>query len=239
MGVGGALALLFPPICVHCRTRLPQEGGLAHLCPICARSIHRVRAPHCPVCGLPHFGDTEENRLCPHCEELDPAFGSGCTAVLMKGAARSLVMELKYHRGLHVLPDLESLLAESAELLAHVRDAVLVPVPLHSRKLRERGYNQSRLLADALARRAGGRTRVQEALRRIVDTESQTRLSKAERRANPKNAFALAPGAELYADHRYVLVDDVFTTGSTLDSCAQVLRRAGCRSIDVVTFGHG
>jgi ComF family protein len=114
-----------------------------------------------------------------------------------------------------------------------------VPVPLHSRRARDRGYNQAQLLAEALARAAGGTTRVEMLLRRVVDTQSQTEFNRRDRMANLKNAFALAEGAALIPALHYILVDDVFTTGSTLNSCARTLRRAGALKVDVVTFGHG
>jgi ComF family protein len=177
--------------------------------------------------------------MCPHCEGLEPAFQTGRTAVLFKGPARALVIELKYHKGLHVLPDLAEVFRRTPDFLAHVRGTRLVPVPLHARKARERGYNQAWLLAETLARAAGGETRVEPLLRRVVDTQTQTAFDRRTRMANLKNAFALAPGAALNPALRYILVDDVFTTGSTLNSCARTLRRAGCLNVDVVTFGHG
>jgi ComF family protein len=119
------------------------------------------------------------------------------------------------------------------------RGAVVVPVPLHPRKERERGYNQTALLAEILVRVAGGGARVEPLLRRVVDTATQTAFDRRSRMANLKNAFALARGASLNPDQHYLLVDDVFTTGSTLNSCALALRRAGGLNLDVVTFGHG
>lgn len=177
--------------------------------------------------------------MCPHCQDLTPVFSQGRTAVLSKGPARSLVLALKYHQGLHVLRDMEALFRRAEELSAWVRGAILVPVPLHPRKERERGYNQSLLIAQCLARAVGGETHVEEILRRVVDTVSQTHHDKETRLANLKNAFALRRGAAITADHPYILVDDVFTTGSTLNSCALVLRRSGCLNLNVVTFGHG
>jgi predicted amidophosphoribosyltransferase len=85
----------------------------------------------------------------------------------------------------------------------------------------------------------GGGAHVEEPLRRIVDTPTQTALDRRTRQANLKNAFALRKPAAIKAGERYVLIDDVFTTGSTLNACAAVLRRAGCLKLDVVTFGHG
>ena len=177
--------------------------------------------------------------MCPHCEGLAPAYREGCTAALFKGPLRSLVIELKYHRGLHVLADVSEILRRAPELVAFVRDAVLVPVPLHARKERERGYNQARLLATAMAVAAGGSTRVEPLLRRTTDTATHTAFDRRTRMANLKNAFALARGAALISEQHYILVDDVFTTGSTLNSCARTLRRAGALKLDVITLGHG
>jgi ComF family protein len=228
--------VVFPPVCVQCRG-VVEGSGFRHLCGKCAGQIEFVQAPSCTTCGSPFYGAVEGERICPHCDGLQPAFGAGCTAVVFKGPARALVIELKYHHGLHVLADIEAIFARSAEVRAHVQGAVLVPVPLHPRKARERGYNQSALLAGVLARLTGGR--VEELLRREIDTESQTAFDRKTRQANLKNAFALAPGASLTPGQKYVLVDDVFTTGSTLNNCARVLRRAGALSLDVVTFAHG
>jgi len=152
---------------------------------------------------------------------------------------RSLLIELKYRRGWHVMEDLETILCRSPEALERARGSVLVPVPLHARKLRERGYNQSEMLARSLARAAGDGARVESLLRRIEDTPSQTAFGRQARRLNLKNAFALASGAPLNPGLRHVLVDDVFTTGSTINQCARALRKAGCLRLEVVTFSHG
>ena len=177
--------------------------------------------------------------MCPHCAGLHPAFGEGRTSLLLKGPGRALVHALKYHHGLHVLEDIGRLFQATPGLADFVRGAVLGPVPLHPRKERERGYNQSRLLADCFVHLGGGETRVAELLRRAVDTETQTAFDRRTRRTNLKNAFALRPGAAINRALRYILVDDVFTTGSTLNACAIVLRRAGALNVDVVTLGHG
>ena len=179
------------------------------------------------------------SRMCAKCEGLDPAFREGRTAVLFKGPARALVIELKYHKGLHVLQDMTEIFRQAPHVLELARDAVIVPVPLHPRKARERGYNQSVLLAETVARAAGGGSRVVPLLQRVIDTETQTAFDRRTRMANLKNAFALTPGAELNPALHYLLVDDVFTTGSTLNSCARTLRRAGALNLDVITFGHG
>lgn len=235
----GASDVVFPPICVQCRGLVEEGAELRHVCAKCEGLMHYVSAPHCTTCGHPFFGVVEGERLCPHCEGLAPAFQEGRTAVLLKGAGRALVHELKYHRGMHVLRDIETVFRKAPHVLELARGAILVPVPLHPRKLRERGYNQSELVAECLARAAGGGATVQQLLRRTVDTVSQTHHDRRTRQLNLKNAFALADGVPISAGHSYLLVDDVFTTGSTLNGCALVLRKAGCTRLSVVTFGHG
>ena len=230
--------LAFPPGCVSCG-QLVEDSGYRHLCAACGPKIDFVEEPACVTCGHPFYGEVEGERMCPHCEGMRPAYREGRTAVLFKGPARALVHELKYHHGLHVVEDIERVFQRSARVMSLIRKATLIPVPLHARKKRERGYNQSELLAAALVRASDGSAQIEPLLKRVVDTVSQTAFDRKTRRANLKNAFALTPGSLITPGHHYILVDDVFTTGSTLNSCAGVLRRAGCLNLDVVTFGHG
>jgi ComF family protein len=232
------LDVVFPRSCVHCGG-LPEGGRFRHLCPNCEKLLFVVGPPHCTTCGHPFFGETEVNRLCLHCEELTPVFGEGKTAILLKGPGRSLVHALKYHHGQHVLEDIAAIMAAAPGYGDYLAGAVLVPVPLHPRKQRERRFNQSLLLAECGIKASDGRARVEELLCRVLDTESQTHYDREARQKNLKNAFALASGAAINPAQRYILVDDVFTTGSTLNACAAVLRRAGALNLDVVTFGHG
>lgn len=232
------LDVIFPRVCVHC-SGVVEGGRFRHLCGYCEKQLIVAKAPHCRTCGHPYFGETAVNRLCLHCEELDPEFGEGKTAVLLKGPGRSMVHALKYHHSLHVADDIVGIMASVPGYVEFLAGAVLVPVPLHRRKLRERQYNQSAVLAECAVRAAGPGVRVGELLRRRVDTASQTHYDRKTRQKNLKNAFALADGATINPAQRYILIDDVFTTGSTLNACAAVLRRAGALTLDAVTFGHG
>ncbi len=231
--------LLFPPVCLGCGGLCEETSPLRHVCEHCAPTLVRVRRPHCESCGHPFFGEVEGERVCPHCEGLMPVYGRAKTVTLFKGVARRMVLELKYHEGLFVLPDMAALLTANDELVDYVRGAVLVPVPMHARKLRERGFNQSLLWAREIAQASGGSCRVAELLERVQDSESQTAFDRRTRRERMKNAFAGRKGAAITAESRYILVDDVFTTGSTLNACAHALRRAGAVSMDVLTFAHG
>ena len=234
----GFADVVFPPQCVNCREIVGDDASFRCLCERCAAQIDYVAAPHCTTCGHPYYGVVEGERICPHCENLSPAFTEGRTAVLLKGPGRALVHELKYHRGLHVLRDIEAVFRRAGHVLELARGATLVPVPLHPRKLRERGYNQSQLIAECLAKAAAG-AKVQNILRRVIDTVSQTHHDRRTRQLNLKNAFAVVRGVDIDAGRPYLLIDDVFTTGSTLNSCALALRRAGALNLNVVTFGHG
>jgi ComF family protein len=232
-----ALDVAFPRWCVSCGG-LVETGELQHLCETCLREVAFVRPPHCATCGWPFFGEVEGSRRCPHCAELDPAFAAGRTGFLMRGAGRVFLHELKYHQGLHLRTDLRGLIRRADSLREFVRGAVLVPVPLHPSKLRERGFNQAQFVAEALAAE-GAAAGVADLLARTRDTPSQTRLDRAARERNMRGAFEVKPGAMINVAARYVVVDDVITTGATLNACAQALHRAGAVNVDIATLGHG
>jgi ComF family protein len=170
--------------------------------------------------------------------DLDPEFDEGRTGMLLRGAARAFVHELKYHAGWHLRGDLRVLAQRMAPLREFVHGAVLVPVPLHPRRLRWRGFNQARWVADALAA-GGGAAGVDELLIRVRDTPQQTRLDRTAREKNMKNAFALRADAVPNQNIRYIIIDDVFTTGATLNACAKILRQTGVQDLDVASLGHG
>lgn len=173
-----------------------------------------------------------------HCEHLKPEFGQGWSIALFRGPLRELIYALKYNEGLWALRDIRELIRTAVGVGDFVANAVLVPVPLHSRKLRERGYNQSELLALELLEVLPN-CRVEGLLSRHVDTVSQTQFDRKQRIRNLKNAFSLRQNRAIDPAQRYIIVDDVFTTGSTVNACAAALRRAGACSIDVLTIGHG
>lgn len=238
-GLGRAMRdLVFPPTCLSCGG-LCEGGLLRHVCARCEPLIVNVREPHCLTCGHPFFGEVEGERICPHCEGLHPSYQAAKTVTLFKGPARELMLALKYRQGLFVLEDIAALIRMNHTVVEFLRGAVLVPVPLHARKERERGYNQSRLIAEAFQSVVGGHCTIAELLQRRVDTSSQTEFDRRTRRQRMKNAFAAQNTGAITADQRYVLVDDVFTTGSTLNAAAHALHQAGAVKIDVVTFAHG
>ena len=208
------------------------------MCRACVRQIHLVEGPACHTCGFPFYGALAGAATCVHCDGLSPKFSEGRTLFLTRGPGRDLIHELKYRQSRFLLNDLARLVAKRAEFQAYFRNASLVPVPLHPAKLRERGFNQSELIADMLVSvtTAAGSTRI---LERRRYTQTQTHLKRSARQRNVKNAFALVKDASVIEGHTYILIDDVFTTGSTLNACAEVLRLAGASTVKVATLGHG
>lgn len=236
---GGWEALMdlpFPRYCVACGN-WAGEGPLRFLCSPCVSRLFLIERPVCPVCGFPYYGRGQIERTCPQCLQLKPRFDRGRSLLLHREAGAELVRTLKYRQGSYMIGDLVLLFGLQPDIADVVRDTVLVPVPLHAERQRSRGFNQSMVIARALSRAFG--CEVQQPLVRQRRTTTQTALGAAARRRNVKNAFALAKGARIDADKSITLVDDVFTTGATLDACAAVLRSAGVPDIRFVTLAHG
>lgn len=227
------LAALFPSRCAACAASLarPLRGPL---CEPCWRSLPRHRGPLC-ACGVP-LGASAGGR-CGRCRRGSPAIEHGLSLGPYEGALRTLVHELKYRGRRRVAERLAELLLADVEAGAVLQGgAVLVPVPLHPRRLAARGFNQSELLALALARRARLRVRPRVLVRR-KDTPPQTGLSAAARRRNVAGAFAVRQRAPIQA-RTVVLVDDVLTTGATARACAGALRLAGARAVHLLTIAR-
>ncbi len=234
---GALLDTAFPPSCASCGGSV-GNAPLPHVCERCFKRIRIIEDPRCLTCGYPFFGDADSHEDCQHCERLTPQFGRGWAVALFRGPVRDLLYALKYSNGLWAAEDIGRI-AEYAEGLSDfLEEATLVPVPLHPRKLRERGYNQSELIAGSIARRFD-RPEVARLLARRVDTPSQTQFNRVERYRNLKNAFRVNRRVEIDPKRHYVIVDDVFTTGSTLNACAAALQKAGAMNVDALTIGHG
>ena len=231
------LDLIYPRDCISCGN-IVEGGKFEYICEECIDEIYRVETPWCAICGFPFYGVVESARSCPHCADMDPVFEKGRTVFLYRSLGKTLVQELKYHNAKYLLGDFKRLIHAAADLPEFLKDTILVPVPLHPRKNRERGFNQSDLLARCVAKTIGNLP-VENLLARIVDTSTQTRLSRENRIKNMQKAFALKEGADIKPEQIYVVVDDVFTTGATLNACCAVLRQAGARQLRVLTLGHG
>lgn len=231
------LDVLYPRECLFTGEPVEADSPCRFLSQAGLARVWFIDDPCCSVCGAPFYGELVAARECPHCRELNPAFVRGRSLFLLRDAGRQLIHELKYRQGRHLLPDIRVLAGRRPAFLEFLAGASLVPIPLHPTRERERGYNQSLLIAEQLAVEAGAR--VERLLDRVKLTQTQTRLDRAQRQANLRGAFALAKGAHVNPATRYVLMDDVFTTGATLNAAAQALIRAGVETVDVATLGHG
>jgi ComF family protein len=176
---------------------------------------------------------------CPHCLELKPNYSQAYTLCLAKKVGRQMVHNLKYNNGLYLTSDLKSIIRQLPHLKKICKNAILVPVPLHSTKQRERGFNQSDVLAHVLKKTLNTNIQIQNSLIRTRFTQTQTSLTKEQRKENIRGAFALSPNIKLDLDKKYILVDDVFTTGSTANACAKILKKAGIQTIELLTLAHG
>jgi ComF family protein len=233
------LDIVFPRNCVISGAAVEDDSPFQFVSKEEAKKLFPVEAPHCRTCGYPYFGAVmASDRACPKCKELDPLYNEGRTVILVEGVGRELVHKFKYEGAGYLLQDFFTLFKNSPGLSEYIDGAELVPVPLHARKFRERGFNQSEALCRALIR-LQPTTRLADILIRTVDTPSQTLFSRKERMRNLRTAFRLKSGTDIQIEKRYLLVDDVFTTGSTLNSCTRALKKYGIHRIDILTLGHG
>jgi ComF family protein len=230
--------IFFPRSCIQCSGPV-EDSPYLYICKNCSGFLILAHPPNCKRCGYPFLADKILSKNCPHCAELNPSYSRGYTLCLAKKTGRQLIHNLKYNNGLYVMKDLESIIQQLPHLKKICQDAILVPVPLHPTKFRERGFNQSQAFAQVLQKTLNANIQVKNILIRTRFTESQTTLSRALRKQNIRNAFALSPNIKLDFDKKYILVDDVFTTGSTANACAKVLKKAGIPTIELITFGHG
>ena len=217
------------------------------MCEVCLAVIRPISGGICAVCGerliSPHaFAREDEEPLCGVCRRLNPPFEKAAAYGSYDGGLRELIHLLKYEQ---VRPAAKVLGRMLAEVITGLEagmaggPVLVVPVPLHAKKLRQRGFNQSELIARAALKVHGGErwTLCADALHRRRETKSQIGLTSHQRRENLRGAFVVAR-PEQVADREVLLVDDVFTTGTTAGECARVLRRAGAAKVWVATVAR-
>ena len=231
------LALLYPQRCLGCQILIGPEETF---CPACQKFIFPIGTPLCVCCGLPFATAAGPDHLCGRCQARPPAFRQARSWALYQSGVTphplsQAIQNFKYQRNLNVGKTLADLGVIHFPLDNQVYD-VIVPVPLHPHRLRWRGFNQSLILARALG--CARHTKVDPfSLERTRPTVPQTQLTASERRANVRGAFAVV-APERLAQKQVLLVDDVYTSGATVEECAQVLCRAGAAVVDVFTLAR-
>ncbi|MFO1185474.1 MAG: ComF family protein [Bauldia sp.] len=225
---------ILPPQCLLCETGVARRGAL---CPACWVALRLIERPFCERLGLPFAYDAGRGALSAEAIAEPPPFGRLRAVAAFEGGGRDLVHRLKYRDRLDLAPAIGGWMARAGSDLLDTAD-VVVPVPLHRRRLWQRRFNQSAALAAAVAR-AGGRPYRPLALERVKPTRRQVGLSATQRQNNVRGAFAVAPRRRAEIAGRHVLlVDDVYTTGATAKAATRALLRAGASGVDVVVFAR-
>ncbi|MGM0584899.1 MAG: double zinc ribbon domain-containing protein [Pseudomonadota bacterium] len=228
-----AVDVLYPPMCTHCRAETVEPHAL---CPDCWRETAFIAHPLCDRCGAPLSG-AEDAPFCDHCLGRPLAFDRARAALVYEGAGREMALAFKHGDRLDVARPAATWMIRVGRPLIEGAD-LIVPVPLHWRRLLSRRFNQAAELARRVARESGAPW-APTLLRRVRATGMQRGLTREERRENLSGAFAVAPrGADRLRGARVLLVDDVYTTGATLSGCAEALRAAGAARVDALCLAR-
>jgi ComF family protein len=227
------LDFALPPRCPGCGAITDQP----HLfCLACWQELHFLGEPCCGRCGLPFEYDSGSGSECGSCLANPPEYDRLRAAVAYGETARKVALKLKYSGRPGVAETLAHFMQR--HLAGEDESSLLVPVPLHRWRIWKRGYNQSALIASALARRTGHRAEL-DLLRRVKATPVLRGLGRRERALAVRGAFRLSPkGKDAVAGRNLVLVDDVHTSGATANACARALKRGGAARVNIICWAR-
>lgn len=233
-GLRGLVGSIYPPTCIACQA---ATGEAQALCPACWRGIGFIERPYCERLGTPFPIDLGAGLVSPAAMAEPPVFARARAVCRFDGTARELVHRLKYGDRVELALALGPMMAQAGRELTAEADLIL-PVPLHRTRLWRRRFNQAAALAHIVARETG-LPLAATALARIRPTRQQVGLTRHQRAQNLQGAFQVPPamGGHI-ADRRILLVDDVLTTGATVNAASRALLRAGATAVDVLTFAR-
>jgi len=231
---GLTLDAALPPLCPACRDLVADHGAL---CAACWGKLNFIARPYCERLGIPFTYDPGPGILSMEAIADPPAYGRARAAVQYDEIARTLVHAFKYGDRIDLAASMGRWIANAGQEVLADADA-LVPVPLHWRRQWARRFNQSASLAREISA-ASGVPVIDDALKRVRATRQQVGLTQAERETNVQGAFGLTPeGKAIVRGKRLILVDDVLTSGATVDTCTRVLLRSGALNVDVLVFAR-
>ncbi|MGB2559971.1 MAG: ComF family protein [Akkermansiaceae bacterium] len=232
------LDYIYPAQCHLCKRSL--NCG-TYLCNTCSKSLDYTEHPFCQLCGEAYEGDIRSDFSCHNCHNLSFDFEFARAPLHASGDGRTLLHDYKYRRLIHLTGDLGDLLHKGLSdprFTPYLNSGILVPVPLHWTRQRKRRFNQAEELSLHLSKRTGMNCR--DMLERKRKTTTQTRFNRSRRLENLSGAFALKPRFQEEIQGRHIiLVDDIFTTGSTANACARVLLKSGATQVAVLTLLRG
>ncbi|OGO77298.1 MAG: hypothetical protein A2Y23_02685 [Clostridiales bacterium GWB2_37_7] len=228
-----SLIQLLYPKCIRCC--VCGRAAIEEVCSACLASLEYLEGRVCLKCGK-GFDDDYDDHTCPDCKLGDKHFDMAFSCFRYKAMGKTIIHKLKYESCKEVSHTLARLMHQKLKDENIVVDAV-VPVPIHSRKEEARGFNQALLIAEKIA--AMSDVPLWDCITRTKETQEQFKLDKIHRILNVHNAFCIKM---LYNDEEYnsvLLVDDVYTTGSTVDECSRILKQQGIEKIFVITAATG
>ncbi len=232
--VKNCLDIVLPPCCAVCGVRIPV-GQTGMVCGCCNSGVRYLTPPFCRICGMEVLSAGSHKPLCGECLRHPPPYAIARSVVHYELQTQRLVQKLKYGRDLSVIPAIKALIAHY-DMTEFADIDCIVVVPLHLRRLRWRGLNQAAVLARLFF--ADRLALVQlDWLARTRNTVPQTKLGKIARRANLKDAFKIQAMSS-FQDMSVCLVDDVFTTGTTVKECSKVIMKNGAREVRVLTLAR-
>lgn len=223
--------LVFPPHCAACGTRL---AGYDNLCTRCLAEIKNITSPLCTICGAPFISKTGIDHVCGKCLKNPPFFTRARSVFIYNGPIRSLIKKMKFHDDRYALKTICEITAKNLTNTVYPNPGLLVPVPLHISRLRQRGFNQALEIAKRLF---DGLPIDISLLVRHKKTHPQTGLNEEKRRNNVEDAFYVTSRLKKTYD-TVTIIDDIFTTGSTVNACAKALKKAGFERVEVFTIAR-
>lgn len=229
------LQVLLPPSCISCSEIVEIQG---QLCGECWGNISFIGKHKCNCCGVPFEFDMGKGALCGHCQAKKPNFRRVRAACSYEGVGKKLAAKLKFHDKTLLATSMARMMFNSGgEVLRNVD--IIMPVPLHKWRKFWRKYNQSELLAVALMQHVERQNVACETnlLKRVRATKQQTKLSYGERQKNVRSAFVVT-APEQIEGKRILLIDDVLTTGATMNECARALKKAGAKQVNGLVFAR-
>ena len=232
--LNSALNILLPPRCIATGEVVDAPGMIS---PAFWSALTFIEEPLCDCCGIPFSFPAAPGSICANCMEIEPIFTKARAAVIYDDTSRKVILEYKYGDRLQAVHTFTPWMMRAGKGMIEQSDYIL-PVPLHMKRLWQRRFNQSALLARELAKRSATPC-LPDGLHRARYTVPQKGLSRKERSANVQNAFTIPQKYQDYFKGKNILlVDDVLTSGATLNECARTLKKAGAHHIFVLTIAR-